>query len=75
MDISLPGIDGMEATKRLRADPRFADIPILALTAHAVEGETEKIVASGVSELLTKPIDEDLLIARIASWLEKRRNG
>ena len=65
----------MEATKRLRADPRFADIPILALTAPAVEGETEKIVASGVSELLTKPIDEDLLIARIASWLEKRRNG
>ncbi len=69
MDISLPGMDGKEATQKLRADPRFAELPILAVTAHAVSGEAEAILASGVDEIITKPIDDDLLSARLTHWL------
>ena len=69
MDISLPGMDGNEATRRLRADQRFEDLPILAVTAHAVEGEAETIMSSGVSALATKPIDEDALLKTIRSLL------
>ena len=54
MDISLPGIDGAEATRRLRKDARFAELPIIAVTAHAVKGETEAILEAGLSDLITK---------------------
>lgn len=57
MDISLPGqFDGLEATKRLRADPSFDDTPILALTAHAMQGDRERSLAAGCDEHWTKPI-------------------
>jgi CheY-like chemotaxis protein len=69
MDISLPGMDGAEATRRLRAQPRFAGLPIIAVTAHAVRGEAEAILASGVSALVTKPIDEAGLLRSIRSHL------
>lgn len=69
MDISLPGMDGTEATRRLRARPRFAELPIIAVTAHAVQGEAEKILAAGVSALLTKPIDEAGLLESIRSHI------
>ena len=69
MDISLPGMDGKEATRQLRKDPRFADLPILAVTAHAVKGETEAILASGVTGMVTKPIDEELLVQQIRQCL------
>ena len=65
MDISLPGMRGDEATKLLRQDPAYRTLPIIALTAHAVEGEREKILASGVTALVTKPIDEPALLAII----------
>lgn len=71
MDISLPGIDGKQATILLRKDERFRHLPILALTAHAVLDEREAILASGVDDLLTKPVDEDLLLARIADFTQK----
>ncbi len=70
MDISLPGISGKEATRRIRANPRFASIPILALTAHAIEGEQQSIMDSGVNDLLTKPINDDLLIQTIQKYLD-----
>lgn len=70
MDISLPEMDGSECTRRLRADPRFAKLPIIAVTAHAVKGEEARIRASGVSELVTKPIDEDHLLQVIEGFLE-----
>jgi CheY-like chemotaxis protein len=69
MDISLPGMDGKEATRRIRANPRTAALPVMAGTAHAVLGEAEAIVESGVSTLLTKPIDEDRLVEAIGSLL------
>ena len=68
MDISLPGMDGKEATRQLRGDARFATLPIIAVTAHAVRGERESILAAGASELITKPVDEELLLRTIKSF-------
>jgi len=62
MDISLPGIDGKEATRRLRAMDQFRSLPIIALTAHAIKGEDDEIRAAGVTDLITKPLDEDQLL-------------
>ena len=69
MDISLPGIDGKEATRRLRAQERFQSLPIIALTAHAIKGEDEEILASGVTDLITKPLDEEVLLERLRKLL------
>jgi len=71
MDISLPGIDGKETTQLIRQNPKFKDLPIIALTAHAVKGEEEAIWNSGVSDLITKPIAEDLLLQRINYFLSE----
>lgn len=71
MDISLPGIDGKETTQQIRQNPKLKDLPIIALTAHAVKGEEEAIWNSGVSDLITKPIAEDLLIQRINHFLSE----
>jgi len=72
MDIRLPEMGGDEATRKLRADPRFADLPIIAVTAHAISGEKEAILASGVSALVTKPIDEEELLTTMRRLLEER---
>ncbi len=69
MDMKLPGISGEEATSRLRADPRFTDLPIVAVTAHAIQSEAERILASGVTELITKPVDEERLIATVKRYV------
>jgi two-component system, cell cycle response regulator DivK len=69
MDISLPGMDGKEATRRIRADSRLVGLPVIAVTAHAIKGEDEAILASGVSALVTKPIDEALLLETIGDLL------
>ena len=69
MDISLPGIDGKEATQRLRQTDSYRDKPIIALTAHAIKGEDEEIMQSGVNELITKPLDEEQLLERLKSFL------
>lgn len=73
MDISLPGMDGKEATRRLRRDPRFAKVPVLAVTAHAVKEEERDIRASGVTAIVTKPIDEECLLDTIESLLSGGR--
>ena len=76
MDISLPGMDGKEATRRLRADRRFERMPILAVTAHAIKGEDDAILASGVSEIVTKPIDEDHFLEVLRTHLrQEARRG
>ena len=69
MDIRLPRMDGKEATRRLRQDPRFRDLPIIAVSAHVVGKQHEEILASGVSALVTKPIDMDELLATIRRLL------
>ena len=69
MDLSLPGIDGWEATRRLKARPETAAIPVIALTAHAMHGDEDRARACGCDDYLTKPIDEDQLFARLAQHL------
>ena len=65
MDLNLPQIDGWEATRRLKADPATRDIPIIALSAHAMAGDREKALAAGCDDFDTKPIEFDRLLAKI----------
>lgn len=69
MDISLPGMDGKETTRRLRAITQYSALPIIALTAHAIKGEDVDIWAAGVTDVITKPLDEDSLLARLRKLL------
>jgi two-component system cell cycle response regulator DivK len=69
MDLSLPGVDGWEATRRLKARPETAAIPVIALTAHAMQGDEERARACGCDDYLTKPIDEDQLFEKLAQLL------
>ncbi len=69
MDLSLPRMDGWEATRRLKADSTLAHIPVIVLSAHAMRGDEERARASGCDDFLTKPIDETLLFEKIARHL------
>ncbi len=69
MDMSLPGIDGWEATRRIKAAVQTRHIPIVALTAHALPGEREKALAAGCDEFDTKPIDLPRLLQKIEALL------
>jgi len=70
MDLSLPIMDGWEATRRLKANDDLRSTPVIALTAHAMVGDKEKALAAGCDDYLVKPLDEDELMARIAKYLE-----
>jgi len=72
MDLSLPVIDGWEATRRLKANAALHDIPIIALSAHAMMGDREKALQSGCDEYLSKPLDENLLFAKLARFLGEK---
>ncbi len=65
MDLSLPVVDGWEATRRLKADPRFRAIPIIAVTAHAMSGDRERALAAGCDEFATKPVEFAALLEKI----------
>jgi len=67
MDLQLPGIDGLELTRRLKADAKTADIKIIAVTAYAMKGDQEKALAAGCDGYVTKPIDTRALPALIAA--------
>jgi CheY-like chemotaxis protein len=72
MDIQLPGIDGLELTRRLKADPGTRDIIIIAVTAYAMKGDQDKAIAVGCDDYITKPIDTRALPDTIARHLAKR---
>ncbi len=69
MDLSLPEMNGWEATKALRADPSTAGVPIVAITAHAMVGDREAALAAGCNECLTKPYEIDELVALCQRYL------
>lgn len=69
MDLSLPRMDGWEATRRLKADAALAAIPVIALSAHAMRGDEERARAAGCDDFLTKPIDETLLYRKLEGFL------
>jgi two-component system cell cycle response regulator DivK len=69
MDLSLPRMDGWEATRRLKADAALANIPVIALSAHAMRGDEERARTAGCDDFLTKPIDEALLYRRLEAHL------
>lgn len=69
MDMSLPGLDGWEATRRIKANSSSQHIPIIGLSAHAMEGDREKALDAGCNDYLTKPIDDELLLATLKEYL------
>jgi len=69
MDMSLPVIDGWEATRRLKADPATAAVPIIALTAHAMDSDREQAMAAGCDDYDSKPVDLPRLLGKIENLL------
>ena len=67
MDISLPVMDGYEATRAIRKT--FPNLPVIGLSAHAMQGDVEKSLAAGCTDYLTKPLNEDLLFEKLAKYL------
>ena len=71
LDISLPGMDGVEVLRRIRADPLLCHLPVIAFTAHAMSNDREKYLAHGFDDYITKPIvDETILLGSIARLLD-----
>lgn len=71
MDLSLPVMDGWEASRRLKAAPETRAIPIIALSAHVLEGERQKALAAGCDEFDTKPVELDRLLGKIDALLKR----
>ena len=67
MDLTLPDIDGEEATRRIKADPATNRIPVIALTANAMSGDREKAMAAGCDDFDTKPVDMPRLLEKISA--------
>src|SRR5438874_9935963 len=72
MDMSLPVVDGWEATRQIKAAPETKAIPVIALTAHAMAGDEERALASGCDDYETKPVDLPKLLAKIDALLQNK---
>ena len=71
MDMSLPILDGWDATRQVKADPATKGIPVIALTAHAMEGDRQKALAAGCDDFDTKPVELNRLLLKIEELLKK----
>lgn len=69
MDVQLPGMDGLEATRKLKEQPTTADIPVVAVTSYAMKGDREKALAAGCVGYITKPIDKNTFVQDVATHL------
>ncbi len=69
MDISLPGMDGLEATRILKKDNKLKDVPIVAMSAHAMKGDKEKAMEAGCVSYITKPIDTKSLVEKVQEFM------
>jgi len=72
MDMGMPDLDGWSATRQLKADPNLSHIPVIALTAHAMQGDREKALDSGCDDYETKPFDFPRLFEKIEAYLSAR---
>ena len=75
MDLQMPEMDGYTATRLLRADPRFRNLPIIAMTAHALVEERQRCLDAGMNDHVTKPIDPDALFAALRRWAKPREHA
>jgi CheY-like chemotaxis protein len=74
MDIALPGMDGLTLTRKLKADPRFARIPIIAITAFAMKGDDRKALDAGCEGYITKPINTRVFAGQLLEYLRRARD-
>jgi two-component system, cell cycle response regulator DivK len=74
MDLSLPVLDGWEATRRIKAAPETRHIPVIALTAHAMAGDREKAMAAGCDDFDTKPVEMPRLLDKIEALVKRTRS-
>jgi two-component system sensor histidine kinase/response regulator len=73
MDIQMHEVDGLSATRRIRALPQCAGMPVIAMTAHAMAGDRDKSLAAGMNDHVVKPIDPDLLLRTLVKWIDPAR--
>ena len=72
MDIQMPNMDGYEATRLIRMNEHLASLPIIAMTAHALDEEKQRCLAAGMNDHISKPIDSDVMFAKMNQWLNRR---
>ena len=75
MDVQMPEMDGIETTRRLRAEPRFAEIPVIAMTAHAMTGDRERCLEAGMNDYIAKPVRTEQMLAVLEKWVVPATNG
>jgi len=73
MDIQLPGEDGLAVTRKIRSDPRLAGVVVVALTAHAMAGDRERILGAGCDGYIAKPVDPQNLAGEVSHYLQQGR--
>jgi CheY-like chemotaxis protein len=75
IDIMMPGMDGYETIEEIRANPRFATLPIVAVTAKAMKGDRQKCMEAGASDYIAKPVDIEQLVSVLRVWFARGEQG
>jgi CheY-like chemotaxis protein len=71
MDVMMPVMDGLDATRRIRQDPRWTKLPIIMLTAKAMPDDQERCLAAGANDYMAKPLDVDKLLSLVRVWMPR----